>query len=96
MLTDPEWVGAVNYAAIAEGGELWRILGRTLGFSVLVVAGYWSDAHDGARTRCPDQLASVSTRTSLTVETLACDGQASLLTSQSHGEGLETRHEREC
>lgn len=39
MLTDPEWVGAANYAAIADGGELWRILGRTLGFSVLVVAG---------------------------------------------------------
>ncbi|MBX3197358.1 MAG: sugar ABC transporter permease [Labilithrix sp.] len=39
MLTEPEWVGTGNYAALAEGGELWRILGRTLGFSVLVVAG---------------------------------------------------------
>ncbi|HVJ91566.1 MAG TPA: sugar ABC transporter permease, partial [Labilithrix sp.] len=39
MLTDPEWVGAANYAALVEGGELWRIIGRTLGFSVLVVAG---------------------------------------------------------
>lgn len=39
MLTDPEWVSTANYRAIAEGGELWRILGRTLGFSVLVVTG---------------------------------------------------------
>ena len=39
MLTDPVYVGGANYAAIAEGGELWRILGRTLGFSVLVVSG---------------------------------------------------------
>jgi ABC-type sugar transport system permease subunit len=39
MLTDPEWVGAANYTAIAEGGELFRIFGRTLGFSILVVAG---------------------------------------------------------
>jgi ABC-type sugar transport system permease subunit len=39
MLTPPTWVGGANYAAIAEGGELLRILGRTLGFSVLVVAG---------------------------------------------------------
>ena len=42
MLTDPEWVGAANYAAIAENGELLRIFGRTLGFSVLVVAGSMS------------------------------------------------------
>ena len=39
MLTEPEWVGGANYAALAEDGELWRILARTLGFSVLVVAG---------------------------------------------------------
>lgn len=39
MLTDPVYVGTANYAAIAENGELLRILGRTLGFSVLVVAG---------------------------------------------------------
>ena len=39
MLTDPVYVGGANYAAIAESGELWRILGRTLGFSVLVVTG---------------------------------------------------------
>ncbi|MDB4937769.1 MAG: N-Acetyl-D-glucosamine transport system, permease protein 1 [Labilithrix sp.] len=39
MLTDPVYVGTANYAAIAESGELWRILGRTLGFSVLVVTG---------------------------------------------------------
>lgn len=39
MLTDPVYVGGANYAAIAERGELWNILGRTLGFSVLVVTG---------------------------------------------------------
>jgi ABC-type sugar transport system permease subunit len=39
MLTPPAWVGGDNYAAIAEDGNLARILGRTLGFSVLVVAG---------------------------------------------------------
>ena len=39
MLTDPVYVGGANYAAIAESGELLRILGRTLGFSVLVVTG---------------------------------------------------------
>jgi ABC-type sugar transport system permease subunit len=39
MLTEPSWVGTSNYAAIAEDGELARILGRTLGFSVLVVTG---------------------------------------------------------
>ena len=39
MLTEPVYVGGANYAAIAENGELLRILGRTLGFSVLVVSG---------------------------------------------------------
>ncbi len=39
MLTDPVYVGTANYAAIAESGELWRILGRTLGYSILVVTG---------------------------------------------------------
>ena len=39
MLTDPEYVGGANYSAIAENGELWRILGRTLGYSILVVTG---------------------------------------------------------
>jgi len=39
MLTDPVYVGGANYAAIAENGELWRILARTLGFSVMVVTG---------------------------------------------------------
>lgn len=39
MLTDPVYVGTANYAAIAENGELLRILGRTLGYSVLVVSG---------------------------------------------------------
>jgi ABC-type sugar transport system permease subunit len=39
MLTEPVYVGGANYTAIAESGELGRILGRTLGFSVLVVSG---------------------------------------------------------
>ena len=39
MLTDPIYVGGANYAAIAESGELGRILVRTLGYSVLVVSG---------------------------------------------------------
>lgn len=39
MLTDPVYVGGANYAAIAESGELVRILARTLGYSVLVVTG---------------------------------------------------------
>ncbi len=42
MLTEPAWVGGANYAAIAEGGELARILGRTLIYSVMVVAGSMS------------------------------------------------------
>ncbi len=42
MLTPETWVGGANYAALAEEGELWRILGRTLGFSVLVVTGSMS------------------------------------------------------
>jgi sn-glycerol 3-phosphate transport system permease protein len=42
MLTPPTWVGMGNYAALVEGGELWRILGRTLFFSVLVVSGSMS------------------------------------------------------
>jgi ABC-type sugar transport system permease subunit len=39
MLTDPVYVGGANYAAIAENGELGRILVRTLAYSVLVVTG---------------------------------------------------------
>jgi ABC-type sugar transport system permease subunit len=39
MLTEPAWVGGANYAAIAEGGELGRVLARTLGFRVIVVIG---------------------------------------------------------
>lgn len=39
MLTDPAYVGTANYAAIAENGELLRVLGRTLLYSVLVVSG---------------------------------------------------------
>lgn len=42
MLTEPVWVGGANYAAIAEGGELGRVLLRTLLFSVLVVTGSMS------------------------------------------------------
>jgi ABC-type sugar transport system permease subunit len=42
MLTEPTYVGSANYAALLESGELWRILGRSLGFSVLVVAGAMS------------------------------------------------------
>lgn len=42
MLTEPVYVGGANYAAVAENGELARILGRTLGFSVLVVIGSMS------------------------------------------------------
>lgn len=39
MLTEPEWVAAANYGSIAEGGELFRIFGRTIAFSALVVTG---------------------------------------------------------
>ena len=39
MLTDPVYVGGANYAAIAESGELGRILVRTLLYSALVVSG---------------------------------------------------------
>ena len=39
MLTEPAYVGGANYVALAENGELGRILGRTLGYSVLVVTG---------------------------------------------------------
>ena len=42
MLTPPSYVGTANYVALAEGGELLRVLGRTLGFSVLVVVGSMS------------------------------------------------------
>jgi ABC-type sugar transport system permease subunit len=42
MLTEPSYVGAANYQALAEGGEIFRVLGRTLGFSVIVVAGSMS------------------------------------------------------
>lgn len=42
MLTEPAWVGGANYGALAEGGELMRILGRTIAFSVMVVAGAMS------------------------------------------------------
>jgi ABC-type sugar transport system permease subunit len=42
MLTEPTYVGGANYAALSENGELSRILGRTLLYSVLVVAGSMS------------------------------------------------------
>jgi len=37
MLTPPRWVGGANYAAVVRSGELTGILGRTAGYSVLVV-----------------------------------------------------------
>jgi len=42
ILTPPESVGTENYRALVRNGELWRILGRTLAFSVMVVAGAMS------------------------------------------------------
>jgi ABC-type sugar transport system permease subunit len=42
LLTPPEYVGVANYRALAAGGELWKILGRTLGFSIMVVVGAMS------------------------------------------------------
>jgi ABC-type sugar transport system permease subunit len=39
MLTDPAFVGAQNYAAIAERGELLWLLGRSLAYSAIVVVG---------------------------------------------------------
>ncbi|MGH7295797.1 MAG: carbohydrate ABC transporter permease, partial [Polyangiaceae bacterium] len=39
MLTPPRYVGAANYVALAAHGELLHIALRTLGYSVLVVAG---------------------------------------------------------
>jgi sn-glycerol 3-phosphate transport system permease protein len=38
MLTPPRWVGAANYASLVRSGELASVLGRTAGYSVLVVA----------------------------------------------------------
>lgn len=42
MLTEPVWVGTESYAAIARDGELLAILGRTMGFSAIVVTGAMS------------------------------------------------------
>jgi ABC-type sugar transport system permease subunit len=39
MLTPPRYVGTANYEALASHGELFRIALRTLGYSLLVVAG---------------------------------------------------------
>jgi ABC-type sugar transport system permease subunit len=39
MLTPPVYVGGANYAALAEKGEIARIVLRTLGFSAMVVTG---------------------------------------------------------
>src|SRR5205823_3643378 len=38
MLTPPRWVGGANYAALGRSGELAGVLGRTAGYSVIVVA----------------------------------------------------------
>lgn len=38
MLTPPRWVGAANYEGLVRSGELYGILGRTAGYSVIVVA----------------------------------------------------------
>jgi sn-glycerol 3-phosphate transport system permease protein len=42
LLTPPRWVGAANYRALAAHGELLHVALRTLGYSVLVVAGTMS------------------------------------------------------
>ena len=39
MLTPPRYAGGANYTALAAHGELLRVALRTLGYSVLVVAG---------------------------------------------------------
>jgi sn-glycerol 3-phosphate transport system permease protein len=38
LLTEPRWVGARHYATLLDSGELAAIIGRTLGYSVVVVA----------------------------------------------------------
>jgi len=38
MLTEPELVGAAHYRLLLGSGEVWAILGRTLGYSVVVVS----------------------------------------------------------
>jgi sn-glycerol 3-phosphate transport system permease protein len=42
LLTPPRWVGGANYRALAAHGELLHVALRTLGYSVLVVAGTMS------------------------------------------------------
>lgn len=37
LLTSPAFVGFANYRALVEGGELWALLGRSLGFAGMVV-----------------------------------------------------------
>ena len=37
LLTPPSYVGGANYAQIARGGELARLIGRTLRYSAMVV-----------------------------------------------------------
>jgi sn-glycerol 3-phosphate transport system permease protein len=39
LLTPPRWAGMRNYARMLESGELARVLGTTLSYSVVVVAG---------------------------------------------------------
>jgi ABC-type sugar transport system permease subunit len=38
LLTEPVWVGAGHYRSLLQSGELLDILGRTLGYSVVVVS----------------------------------------------------------
>jgi ABC-type sugar transport system permease subunit len=42
LLTPPVWVGLGNYEELAQRGELLRIVGRTVAFSLMVVAGAMS------------------------------------------------------
>lgn len=37
LLTEPEYVGTTNYSRLVESGELAGVVGRTLGFGLLVV-----------------------------------------------------------
>jgi sn-glycerol 3-phosphate transport system permease protein len=42
MLTPPRYVGLSHYRSLFASGEVWDLLGRTLAFSVVVVAGSMS------------------------------------------------------
>lgn len=39
LLTPARYVGAAHYVGLVESGELWRVFGRTLLFSLVVVVG---------------------------------------------------------